>query len=334
MAGLPQTACLEPQRVLVLGATGTMGKAAVRALTAAGHETVCFLRPRPDAGDLTRLFPPDALLRFGDVTDQESLLRDGFAGERFDVMMSCLASRTGLPEDAWAIDYRAHVAALAAAQNAGVRHVVLLSAICVQKPMLAFQHAKLAFERLLIESGLTYSIVRPTAYFKSLSGQIGRVREGKPFLVFGDGRLTACKPISDDDLGRFLAACIVSPDLHNKVLPVGGPGEAITPIEQGERLAALLGQRPRFRHVPVAMLDAIVFVLGTLGRFSPSLKSKAELARIGRYYATESMLLWDAQTQRYDAAATPSFGTETLYDYYARAARGEVADDRGEHAVF
>jgi divinyl chlorophyllide a 8-vinyl-reductase len=248
--------------------------------------------------------------------------------------MSCLASRTGLPEDAWAIDYRANAVALTAARTANIRHVVLLSAICVQKPVLAFQHAKLAYEKLLIDSGLTYSIVRPTAFFKSLSGQVGRVREGKPFLVFGDGRLTSCKPISDDDLGRFLAACVSDPKLHNKVLPVGGPGEAITPLAQGEQLAALFGRQPRFRHVPVALLDAIVFVLGALGRFSPNLRSKAELARIGRYYATESMLLWDAQAQRYDAALTPSFGTETLFDHYARAARGEVADDRGEHAVF
>jgi divinyl chlorophyllide a 8-vinyl-reductase len=212
--------------------------------------------------------------------------------------------------------------------------VVLLSAICVQRPKLAFQHAKLAFESLLVESGLTYSIVRPTAYFKSLSGQIQRLRQGKPFLVFGDGRMTACKPISDDDLGRYLAACITSPELQNRILPIGGPGEPITPLEQGERLAALLGQAPRFRHVPVAVLDAIVLVLTALGRLSPRLRAKAELARIGRYYATESMLLWDPVSQRYDAAATPSFGSETLYDHYERAVRGEVADDRGEHAVF
>lgn len=33
-----------------------------------------------------------------------------------------------------------------------------------------------------------YSIVRPTSFFKSLSGQVDRLRRGKPFLVFGDGR--------------------------------------------------------------------------------------------------------------------------------------------------
>jgi divinyl chlorophyllide a 8-vinyl-reductase len=61
--------------------------------------------------------------------------------------------------------------------------------------------------------------VRPTAFFKSLSGQIARVRAGKPFLLFGDGTLTACKPISDDDLGRFIAACLTDPEKANRVLP-------------------------------------------------------------------------------------------------------------------
>ena len=41
----------------------------------------------------------------------------------------------------------------------GVKHFILLSALCVQKPRLEFQHAKLAFEKALIESGLIYSIM-------------------------------------------------------------------------------------------------------------------------------------------------------------------------------
>jgi hypothetical protein len=82
------------------------------------------------------------------------------ASERFDALVSCLASRTGAPRDAWAIDHRAHVEALRIAKAAGVQHLVLLSAICVQKPLLAFQHAKLAFEKELRESGLRYSIVQ------------------------------------------------------------------------------------------------------------------------------------------------------------------------------
>jgi divinyl chlorophyllide a 8-vinyl-reductase len=317
-------------RVFVLGGTGTIGRATVRALVRNGHEVVCFVRPRAgDGGALEGVF-----LRFGNVTNPVSLAQDGFRGERFDVLLSCLASRTGAPKDAWAIDHAAHVTALNAARAAGVRHIVLLSAICVQKPLLAFQHAKLAFERELVQSGMTYSIVRPTAFFKSLSGQVERVKKGKPFLVFGDGTLTSCKPISDDDLAQYLVESIGNESRHNRILPIGGPGPAITPLQQGEALFALLGREPRFKHVPVALLDTIAGVLGVLGYVAPKLKEKAELAKIGRYYATESMLALDPETGIYDAEVTPSTGTETLFDHYARVIKGEIKAERGDHAVF
>jgi divinyl chlorophyllide a 8-vinyl-reductase len=211
---------------------------------------------------------------------------------------------------------------------------VLLSAICVQKPILAFQQAKLAFEKVVIESGLTYSIVRPTAFFKSLSGQVDRVKRGKPFLLFDDGTLTACKPISDRDLGNYMAQCLDDGNLQNRILPIGGPGEAMTPRQQGEHLFALMGLPPRFKQVPVALMDVIVAVLGGMGRLLPALAAKAELARIGRYYATESMLVLNPETGRYDAGATPSTGSDTLFDFYADLVSGAVAAERGDHSVF
>jgi len=327
------------KRVLLLGATGTIGRATAGALLRRGHEVVCLVRPRAGVkgamtcDDSARLLA-GATVRFGDVTDPASLARDGVQGERFDAVVSCLASRTGAPRDAWAIDHQANLHALAAAQTSGASQFVLLSAICVQKPLLAFQNAKLAFEKALIESGLTYAIVRPTAFFKSLSGQVERVRRGKPFLVFGDGTLTACKPISDDDLGRYIADCLDDPSRHNRVLPIGGPGDAMTPRQQGEQLFALFGREPRFKQVPVGLLDVIISVLGAAGRVLPKLAEKAELARIGRYYATESMLVLHPQTGVYDAAATPSTGTETLLDHYAGLVNGKLTDERGDHAVF
>ena len=315
----------------MVGATGTIGRATVRALLRHGHEVVCLVRAQK--ADPALLFP-GATLRVGDVTDPVSVARDGLRGEGFDALVSCLASRTGAPQDAWAIDHQAQLNVLHAARAAGVQQVVLLSAICVQKPLLDFQNAKLAFEKELVDAGLNHSIVRATAFFKSLSGQVERVKRGKPFLVFGNGTLTACKPISDDDLGDFLAGCLNDTTRHRRILPLGGPGEAITPRQQGEMLFALLGRPPRFKQVPVALLDGIVGVLGTLGRVLPPLAAKAELARIGRYYATESMLVWNAAAGRYDAAATPSHGKQTLAEHYRALLSGEARNERGEHAVF
>lgn len=312
--------------VLLLGGTGTIGRATAAALRAAGHRVTALVRPGTAADAL-----PGCRQVAGDVTDPGAVAAV-LAAHPADAVLSCLASRTGTPADARAIDRDANAHALRAAVAAGVGRFVLLSAICVQKPTLAFQREKLAFEAMLRAAPLSWTIVRPTAFFKSLSGQVARVQAGRPFLVFGDGRLTACKPVSDADLGRFLTAALTDPDAAGRILPVGGPGPAITPLDQAMMLADLLGREVRVRRMPVAAMDAIVAVLSTLGRLSPRMADKAELARIGRYYGTESMLHWNGM--RYDADATPETGTDTLRAHYAAMLRGEVADDRGAHAVF
>jgi divinyl chlorophyllide a 8-vinyl-reductase len=309
--------------ILLLGGSGTIGRATAQALRAEGHCVTALIRPGSEA-------PPGCTILRGQV-DAETLAQ---AMTGIDAVVSCLASRTGEPKDAWAVDHAANSAALKAAVAAGVCHFTLLSAICVQKPLLDFQRAKLAFEAELQAAPLDWTIVRPTAFFKSLSGQVPRVQEGRPFLVFGDGRLTACKPISDADLGRFLALTLTDPAKRNRILPIGGPGPAITPLDQAAMLERLTGQPVRMKRVPVALMHGIVGLLTALGTLSPKLKAKAQLARIGRYYATQPMLLWNPASQTFDADATPEFGTDRLEDHYAAMLRGEVADDRGAHAIF
>ncbi len=311
--------------VLLLGGTGTIGRATAKALQAEGHRVTALIRPEADA----TLLPGCTILR-GQV--DPATLTSAMSG--IDAVVSCLASRTGAPKDAWGVDHAANSAALKAAVAARVRHFVLLSAICVQKPLLDFQHAKLAFEAELQAALLDWTIVRPTAYFKSLSGQVARVQENRSFLVFGDGKLTACKPISDADLGRFLTLCLTDPEKRNRILPIGGPGPAITPLDQAAMLERLFGRPVPIRHVPIALMTGIIAVLATLGTVSPRFAARAGLARIGRYYATQSMLVWNPATQSYDADATPEFGTDRLEDHYAAMLRGEVGDDRGAHAIF
>ncbi|MEO1304674.1 MAG: NAD(P)H-binding protein [Pseudomonadota bacterium] len=315
----------------MLGATGTIGQATAKALVRRGHEVTCIIRLRSNKGTNRTLSDlesdlPGTRLRIADISDPKALAEDGFRGDTYDAVVSCLASRTGTRKDAKKIDYQANLNALNLAKRLGVAHMVLLSAICVQKPKLAFQEEKLAFEAELIGSGLTYSIVRPTAFFKSLSGQIDRVKSGKPYLIFGDGALTACKPISDDDLAAFLADCLEDESLQNKILPIGGPGPAITPKDQGAFLFSLLGEPARFRSVTPNLLKWIGGGLSIASRLFPPLSARAEYARIGHYYATESMLALDPDTGEYSEALTPSTGSETLFDHYRKLWVGSASD--------
>ncbi len=318
--------------VLLAGATGYIGRAVAAELVARGYDVVALVRREPDEFESRALAGCD--VRVAEATDIDALTR-ALADTRLGAVVSCIASRNGEPDDAWLVDYAANSNLLSVALRGDASHFVLLSAICVQKPLLAFQHAKLAFEKELQESGLAYSIVRPTAFFKSLSGQVDRVRAGKPFIVFGRGTETACKPLSERDIAHFLADCLDEPDCRDRVLPIGGPGNALTPREQGLLLFDAAGREPRFRHVSPAIFSVAALLLAPFARISSRLATKAELLRIGHYYATESMLVWDAGRQRYDADATPSTGSDTLEDHYARILRdGSAGQELGDHRLF
>lgn len=319
-------------RVWLAGATGYIGRAVCTRLLAEGHEVVALVRP----GSPATARPSGDGVRVVEVTltDPVAAAR-ALAGIRADAVVSCMASRTGVAIDARRVDLDANRHLLDAARAAGAGTFVLLSAICVQRPRLAFQRMKLAFEAELQASGLRYAIVRPTAFFKSLAGQVERIRSGKPYLAFGGGRLTACKPISEADLAIYLVACLDDPGRQGRILPVGGPGPALTPLEQGRLIAAAAGVEFRMRSVPLRIFDLAEGVCAPLGRLVPRMAERAELARIGRYYATESMLLWDEARARYDADATPETGVETLEAFYRRVLEeGLAGQELGAARVF
>ena len=236
--------------------------------------------------------------------------------EKVDVIISCLASRTGEPKDAHLVDYKLNCLLLEKAKALKCSQFILLSAICVQKPRLAFQFEKLAFEEELKKSGLNFSIVRPTAYFKSLSGQIENIKKGKPYVYFGDGQITQCNPISEKDLSLYILSCIKDKTKWRKILPIGGPKQSITPKDIGKILFEIFEVSPKYKSFPTKLLDAIRLLLLIISPFSNWAKNKSELIKIAKYYATESMLIWDEKKKCYDANMTPSTGKDTLRDYF------------------
>lgn len=314
-------------RVLVAGSTGYIGRFVTKELIKRGYNVVSFSRPKSGIGgkkgmDDVKADFEGADCRFGDVTNIESLRSVAFK-DKVDVVVSCLASRTGGVQDSWDIDYQASKNCLDCLIDQGGTHYVLLSAICVQKPLLEFQRAKLKLEEAIAsQSAVTYSIVRPTAFFKSLAGQVGLVKKGNPYVMFGDGQVCKANAISEPDLAAMMADCIIMPDRYNKILPVGGPGAPVTPLEQSKILFDLFGLEPKYIKVPVALFDVIIGGIDLAANFFPKLKDTAEFARIGRYYATEDMV-------------GPSYGTTTLRDFFKEVAeKGLVGQELGDQAIF
>lgn len=332
--------------IVVVGSTGYIGKFVVKELVARGFNVVAICREKSgirgkNSKEDTLAELEGANVCFSDVTNLETLQKSLENLEvPIDVVVSCLASRTGGVKDSWKIDYEATRHSLIAGKNRGASHFVLLSAICVQKPLLEFQRAKLRFESELMKeaennSGFTFSIVRPTAFFKSLGGQVELAKDGKPYVMFGDGKLCACKPISEPDLASFIADCVLNEDKINQILPIGGPGKALTPLEQGEMLFRLLNKEPKFLKVPIGIMDFAIGILDFLVKIFPSLEDAVEFGKIGRYYAAESMLVLDPETGEYSAEKTPSYGKDELEGFFQKViTEGIAGQELGEQTFF
>ena len=298
-----------PENVLyVAGATGYIGREVVKRALKRGYTVHASVRSNSETA-----LPQNDRLIF-DIIQTE---RDKTA---FNIPMgasviSCISSRTGTPKDAHNIDYQMNMSLLNCARTSDAKVFLMLSAICVQKPKLAFQHAKLKFEDALQTSGLNYSIVRPTAYFKSLTGQVKRVKQNRPFLFFGDGTETACTPISKRDLAEFILDTIHEPLSWNKILPIGGPQPALTPADMATIISKIYNKPTVTRSVSPKIFDVLRTLIAPLRPMSRWAREKSELMNIGKYYATESMLVWDAVNDHYDAERTPSTGQDTFYDH-------------------
>jgi divinyl chlorophyllide a 8-vinyl-reductase len=237
------------EKVVVVGASGYIGKAVVRESVRRGYPTVAVVRDARNAKDEPKF--AGATVVETDVTDPAALAAfPAMAAGAVDVVISCLASRTGTKSDSFAIDYQATLNCLEAARAAGARHFVLLSAYCVKSAerrdpyALQFQYAKKQFEEKLqaATGDVSHSIVRPTAFFKSVSGQLEVVESGAPFVYFdlGGGRSATCNPISEADLAVALVDTIADPTRKDKVWNLGGPDEGLSMEAQGKMLHGVL----------------------------------------------------------------------------------------------
>jgi len=305
---------------IIAGATGYIGKSVVREAVRQGYNTVALVRDASKADNYKGFFDGAEVVEC-DVQNADALTKTmvdikAKNGGNVEAVISCLASRNGLKKDAYAIDYQATLNCLESGRDESVnaRHFVLLSAFCVKNPWLQFQQAKLKFEAALEEqTDLTYSIVRPTAFFKSVSGQLEIVQDGKPFVMFGDGEVTRCNPISEADLATYLIDCIVDKSRENKVINLGGPDDPLTMKKQGEMLFNAVGKEPNFFFAPLWLFDVIIDSLQWLADTfnSEKLEDAAEFGRIGKYYAVEDMLTTEPDEK---------FGTMTLQEHYNKIA--------------
>jgi uncharacterized protein YbjT (DUF2867 family) len=198
--------------VFVFGGTRGVGLEIVRQLDAKGVAVTVLVRA---SSDLTGLKETGAQRVTGDALDPASLEK-ALASGRFGVAVSTLS---GNPDAGYEADGAGNINAVNAAGDAGIERFLLISSIGVgdsekalPPPVIealgAVLKEKARAEKALIESGMTYTILRP-------GGLTNKPSSGKGYLT-EDPMATGI--ISRAELARLTVGSIDDEETFDKIL--------------------------------------------------------------------------------------------------------------------
>jgi NADH dehydrogenase len=247
--------------ILVTGGTGFVGPKIVRTLREREHAVRSLVR-RPDDRSAATLAAWGSELAQGDMGDAESLRR---AVEGVELVLHLVAIRQGTEQDFRRVMEQGTRDLVAAANDAGVRRFVLMSALGTSdetKDLVPYYRGKWEMEQAVRGSGIEHVIFRPSFIFARDGGilptfrRLARVAPVTPIIGSGLQRI---QPIWIDDVAAYFAAGVDKPEAANRTFELGGP-DAVTWNEFWRRLKHGLGQRRPSVHVPMGFmrLNALV----------------------------------------------------------------------------
>jgi len=241
--------------ILVTGSTGFVGPHVVHALRERDKPVRALVRT-PSGRSATTLAAWGAELVQGDMTDRESLRR---AVDGAEVVVHLVAIRQGPEEQFRQIMEQGTRELVAAAEEAGVRRFVLMSALGTSeetKDLVPYYHAKWEQEQTLRTSGLEHVIFRPSFVFARDGGilptfrKLAKLTPVTPIIGSGQQRI---QPIWIDDVGAYFAQSVDLPEAANRIFELGGP-DVVSWNEFWQRLKSVLGQRRPSIHVPTRVM--------------------------------------------------------------------------------
>ncbi len=271
--------------VLIVGATGYIGSAVVAESVRQGHDVIAVTRSQQNDSQFD-----GAEVVLADVTDPASIAK--VFDRKIDVVISCLACRSGLAQDFDAIDYKATLNILNAALENGTGKFILLSAICVRKPDLPLQLAKLKMEDELMRAGIDYTIVRPTAYFWVFEAQTRMIENGKPGFLIGTGDQASHNPIAKQDLAEYMVGSIDNSERINRLFIIGGPETAENIVTYKDSLLIVfesISKEPKLISIPCWLFRAFIQLTRFIGLFSRKIGVFSEFLKITYYYTNNDM---------------------------------------------
>ncbi|XP_050947536.1 protein HIGH CHLOROPHYLL FLUORESCENCE PHENOTYPE 244, chloroplastic isoform X2 [Cucumis melo] len=237
---------VRPTSILVVGATGTLGRQIVRRALDEGYEVRCLVRPRPA--------PADFLRDWGAIVVNADLSKPETIPATLVGIHTIIDCATGRPEEPIkTVDWEGKVALIQCAKAMGIQKYIFFSIHnCDKHPEVPLMEIKYCTEKFLKDAGLNHIIIRLCGFMQGLIGQYAvPILEEKS--VWGTDAPTRIAYMDTQDIARLTFIALRNENMNGKLLTFAGPRAWTTQevITLCERLA---GQDANVTTVPVSVL--------------------------------------------------------------------------------
>ncbi|MBD2492838.1 SDR family oxidoreductase [Nostoc sp. FACHB-280] len=285
---------------LVTGATGGIGRRVVRLLRQQEQSVRAFVRLTSRYSELEHR---GAEIFIGDLRQAKDI-------EKATQGVKYIISTHGSEGDALSLDYRANIELIDQAKANQVQHFVFVSVLGVDRgyedaPVFK---AKRAVEQYLVDSGLNYTILRPSGLASNLLPLAEQFRETGLYLLIGD-RKNRSSVVSTDDLAKMIVDSVKLTEAHNQILPVGGP-EILQREDIPQIFGRIFNKEPIVINPPVFLVDGLRHIIGL---FSP----QAQTA-LGTYQTLLSNEFFCKKDEIANLERIFNFQLETLENFLRR----------------
>ena len=242
LAGTP----VRKTSMLVIGATGTLGRQVVRRALDEGYDVRCLVRPRQN--------PADFLRDWGATTVSADLTKPETLPPAFVGIHTIVDASTARPEeDSYAIDWEAKKNTIQIAAAMGIQKYVFYSIDkCEKYREVPLMNMKYAVEEYLKASGMNFCVLRLCGFMQPLiAGYAVPVLEEQPLWGTDDDTKTAY--LDTQDVAQMTMAAVRREEANGKILTLAGP-KAYSVNQVIELCEKLGGNEAKVSKVPVLLL--------------------------------------------------------------------------------
>jgi len=244
------------KKVLVAGASGYLGKHVVVEFKKRGYWVRAFVR-NPKKLEIIGPFLEPAVkdivdeIFVGDVTKPESLKN---LCEDIDIVFSSVGiTRQKEKASFMEVDYRGNKAILEEALKSSVKKFIFISVFGAQRFLnIEVLKAREMFVKELENSGIEYTVIRPTGFFSDMTEFLRMAIKRRIYLI-GSGE-NMINPIHSADVAKI---CVDAVKRREKEISIGGP-EVFKYIEIAKLAFEVLNKKPKITKIPTWLTKAVI----------------------------------------------------------------------------